>query len=109
MRKAHVLCNKILAGTLTEVGKSAYVFCYDDLYFADPTRPAIGLAFPKIQQEFRGSGFFPLFSNMLAEGVNLRLQSRQLRIDEDDAFGILLATAQHNTIGAITVQPLVES
>jgi serine/threonine-protein kinase HipA len=46
---------------------------------------------------------------MLSEGVNRKLQSVQLKIDEDDHFGLLLATAQYDTIGAITVKPLPES
>jgi HipA-like protein len=29
-----------------------------------------------------------------------------LRIDEKDSFGLLLATAQHDTIGAITIEKL---
>jgi len=49
---------------------------------------------------------FPFFSNMLSEGVNRKLQSTQLRIDEQDSFGLLLATAQSDTIGAITIKPV---
>ena len=44
---------------------------------------------------------------MLSEGVNRKLQSTQLRIDEEDNFGLLAATAQYDTIGAITVKPIV--
>lgn len=43
---------------------------------------------------------------MLSEGDNRKLQSRMLHIDEDDDFGILLATAQYDTIGAVTVKPV---
>jgi serine/threonine-protein kinase HipA len=43
---------------------------------------------------------------MLSEGVNRKLQCTQLRIDETDNFGLLLATAQFDTIGAITVKPM---
>ena len=43
---------------------------------------------------------------MLSEGVNRKLQCTQLRIDEEDNFGLLLATAQFDTIGAITVKPM---
>ena len=49
---------------------------------------------------------FPFFFNMLSEGDNRKLQSRMLHIDEDDDFGILLATAQYDTIGAVTVKPV---
>jgi HipA-like protein len=43
---------------------------------------------------------------MLSEGANKKLQCRQLKIDENDYFGLLLATATHDTIGAVTVKPV---
>jgi HipA-like protein len=43
---------------------------------------------------------------MLSEGANKALQCRHLRIDENDSFGLLLATTQWETIGAITVKPM---
>ena len=42
---------------------------------------------------------------MLSEGANRKLQSQLLKIDERDDFGIMLATAQYDTIGAVTVKP----
>jgi serine/threonine-protein kinase HipA len=45
---------------------------------------------------------------MLSEGVNRKLQSIQLKIDEEDNFGLLMATAQYDTIGAITVKPITK-
>ena len=42
---------------------------------------------------------------MLSEGENRQVQSVLLRIDPEDDFGILLATCQIDTIGAITVKP----
>jgi HipA-like protein len=108
MRKAQVYCNQVLAGTLTEVSQSEYIFRYEDAYFADPANPAISLTLPKRQQAYRSEYLFPFFFNMLSEGVNRNLQSRQLRIDENDYFGLLLATAQHDTIGAVTVKPAEE-
>jgi serine/threonine-protein kinase HipA len=44
---------------------------------------------------------------MLSEGVNRKLQSKHLKIDEEDDFGLLAATAQCDTIGAITVKPIM--
>jgi serine/threonine-protein kinase HipA len=61
---------------------------------------------PKTQQEYQSEFLFPFFFNMLSEGVNRKLQSRMLKIDEEDNFGLLAATAQHDTIGAVTVKPL---
>ena len=106
MRTARVFYNQVPAGILTEEGRHAYRFVYDDAYFNNTGLPAISLTFPKSQREYRAAYLFPFFYNLLAEGVNRALQSRQLRIDEDDAFGFLLATAGYDTIGAITVRPL---
>ena len=45
---------------------------------------------------------------MLSEGENREMQAGILRIDKDDDFGILLATAGFDTIGAVTVKPVTE-
>ena len=108
MRKAAVYRNGELLGTLTEESGSSYIFRYDDRWFADVKKPAVSLTLPKTQQEYRSEILFPFFFNLLSEGVNRKLQSRQLKIDEADHFGLLLATAQCDTIGAITVKPITE-
>ncbi len=108
MRKAAVYRNGELVGTLTEENRSSYIFRYDDHWFADASKPAVSLTLPKTQQEYHGDFLFPFFFNLLSEGVNRKLQSRQLKIDESDYFGLLVATAQHDTIGAITVKPITE-
>ncbi|WP_207435972.1 HipA N-terminal domain-containing protein [Sabulibacter ruber] len=109
MRKAQVLRNRILAGELTEIPQGGYIFRYDEAYLQDPSLPAISLTLPKRPQEYRSEYLFPFFFNMLSEGVNRNLQSRQLKIDENDYFGLLLATAQYDTIGAVTLQPIKEN
>ncbi len=107
MRILEIYRNGVLAGTLTEEDRHHYVFRYDDRYFYDPATPSISLTLPKVQREYRGSFLFPFFFNMLSEGVNRKLQCTQLRIDEEDHFGLLAATAQYDTIGAVTVKPVV--
>ena len=104
MREADVYRNGLLAGTLTEENRTSYLFKYDDKYFNDPNCPAISLTLPKSQQEYNSEYLFPFFYNMLSEGVNKKLQSIQLKIDEEDSFGFLITTAQYDTIGAITVK-----
>ncbi|HRO45584.1 HipA N-terminal domain-containing protein [Agriterribacter sp.] len=98
--------NGALAGTLTEENRQHFVFRYDDTYFNDANKPAVSLTLPKTQKEYSSEFLFPFFFNMLSEGVNRKLQSTQLRIDEEDNFGLLMATAQHDTIGAVTVKPI---
>ena len=104
MRKAEVYRNGTLAGHLIEDDQRNYLFRYDDKYYNDTTQPAISLTLPKNQQEYRSKFLFPFFFNMLSEGVNRKLQNRQLQIDENDDFGLLLKTAQYDTVGAISVK-----
>ena len=96
----------ILAGILIEENRNQYVFKYDDFYFTDITKPAISLTLPKTKKEYRSEFLFPFFSNMLSEGVNRKLQSSLLHIDEEDGFGLLMSTAQNDTIGAVIVKPI---
>lgn len=108
MRKAYIYINEILAGELIEISRKEYVFRYMDDYFRDTTKSAISLTLPKTQQEYHSTYLFPFFFNMLSEGSNRITQSRLLRIDEKDHFGILLATAQNDVTGAITVKPITQ-
>lgn len=108
MRKAEVYCNGILAGILTEENRKSFVFCYDDVYFSDNSKQAISLTLSKTQQEYRSEFFFPFFSNMIAEGTNLAIQSKYLKIDEKDILSLLGATANTDSIGAITVKMILQ-
>lgn len=106
MRQGIVYMNGERAGVLTEVSPTEYVFRYDDSYYEDDAMPAISLTLPKTRQEYRSPYLFSFFSNMLSEGRNRTVQSRLLHIDENDHFGILLATAQTDVAGAVTVRPV---
>jgi serine/threonine-protein kinase HipA len=106
MRQLEVYRNGKLAGVLTEENRQNYFFRYSDNYFNDSSEPAISLTMPKSQQEYHSKALFPFFFNMLSEGVNRKLQSRLLKIDEEDHFGFLSATAQYDTIGAVTAKPI---
>jgi len=103
MRALKIYRNGVLAGMLIEENRNQYIFRYDEKYFINDNNPAISLTLPKSQKEYSS---FPFFFNMLSEGVNKKLQSLQLKIDEEDHFGLLAATAQYDTIGAITVKPI---
>jgi HipA-like protein len=104
MRKAEVYRNGVLTGVLTETDTNSYIFTYDLSYFNNISTPGISLTMPKKQLEYTSEHLFPFFYNMLSEGTNRAVQSKQLKIDENDFFGLLLATAQFDTIGAITVK-----
>lgn len=106
MRKAAVYRNSEFAGLLEEDDKGYFTFVYDDAYFSNPAKAPISLTLPKTQRVYSSEILFPFFFNMLSEGVNRKLQCRVWRIDERDHFGLLLATAQDDTIGAITIKPV---
>jgi len=106
MKSAKVLWNGQLAGIITQVDSSHYEFEYTDAWLIDNTKPAISLTFPKKQKKYRSDHLFPFFFNMLSEGVNRNLQSRMLKIDQKDHFGLLLATGSNDSIGAVKVVPI---
>lgn len=106
MRQAKVFSNGVFAGMLTETDSGNYIFCYDDSFLIDEKQTAISLSFPKRQREFSSETLFPFFFNMLSEGTNKAIQCQTLKIDENDAFGLLLATAHTDTIGAIIVKKI---
>ncbi|WP_186754249.1 HipA N-terminal domain-containing protein [Echinicola salinicaeni] len=108
MKRAKVLRNGELVGWLAKEGPEKYTFSYDQTWFDDPQKPALSLTLPKSQKDYRSEHLFPFFFNMLSEGVNLKLQARQYQIDESDYFGLLLRTADKETVGPITVHPINE-
>lgn len=106
MRRAEIYVNNVLAGVLSENDNNTYSFVYDDDYYTNPNALPISLTLPKTSKEFHSDFIFSFFLNMLSEGANKKLQCARLKIDEDDYFGLLLATADKDTIGAVTVKEL---
>ena len=102
MRQCKVYVHDSEAGILQETDAREYVFTYDENYHGE----AVCLSMPVRTEPYRSDHLFPYFFNMLSEGANRQMQSLLLHIDESDDFGIMLATAQHDTIGAVTVKPI---
>ena len=105
MRKAAIYRGGFFAGILTEED-SYYSFRYDDDYFNNPQKPPVSLTLPKNKREYQLEYMFPFFSNMIAEGANLAIQSRYLKIDPKDTLSLLLATCGSDTIGDVIVKEL---
>ena len=103
MRRGNVYNSQRLAGILEELDDGRYRFTYDPDYLADESTGPISLTLPKRQQPYISDHLFSFFYGLLSEGPNRRLQCRLLGIDEDDAFGLLLATAG-DTIGSVRVE-----
>lgn len=106
MRQCEVYVHGIRAGILTENDNREYVFTYDKSYLLEGKNPPVSLTLPLREEPYHSPYLFPFFFNMLSEGENRQIQSQLLHIDAEDDFGILLATAQYDTIGAVTVKPL---
>ena len=105
-RQAAVYVNEQRAGVLREE-PGRYVFEYDAAYLNAPEMPAVSLSLPKSQRVHIAPVLFPFFAGLLAEGTNRSLQTHSLQLYEHDDFGLLLATAASQTIGAVTVRALL--
>jgi HipA-like protein len=106
MRRAIILYKGEEAGTLTQYDDGAFTFRYNDVWMKDINKPGICLTLPRSQQEYKSQYLFPFFFNMLPEGSNKEVVCKLMRIDPEDYFGLLLTTAQNDTIGAVTVMKI---
>lgn len=106
MRQAIVKVNGRVAGLLTEDNDKSFTFEYQEDYLGDKSAAAVSLSLPKCNKMYHSSYLFPCFSNLLSEGANKALQCQLHKIDADDEFGLLLATACYDCIGALTFEPV---
>ncbi|HEU4556142.1 MAG TPA: HipA N-terminal domain-containing protein [Chitinophaga sp.] len=107
MRAAQVLYNGLLAGILSK-SAGVYKFVYDKNYLATVGSRPVSLTLPLQKAPFESDVLFPAFVNRLSEGANKAIQSRLLKIDEDDYFSLLLATAGNDSIGPLTIKEINE-
>ncbi len=106
MRQAKIFFKEEEAGLLTQHDDGSFTYRYRDQWISNPEKPPISLTLPKTDQEYCSEHLFPFFFNMLPEGTNKQVVCRHMRIDKDDHFGLLLTTARHDTIGAVTVKKI---
>jgi len=103
MRTAQIFYNGRLAGVLSK-GDSTYCFVYDKVYLAAAGSKPVSLTLPLREAPYESRVLFPAFVNLLSEGANKAMQTRLLKIDENDYFGLLLATAGGDRIGPLTIK-----
>ncbi|HRP91154.1 MAG TPA: HipA N-terminal domain-containing protein [Edaphocola sp.] len=103
---AKVLHKGQFAGILTQNDDGSFHFKYDKSWLSDDSKPSISFTLPKKEVEFSAKTLFPFFYHLLPEGSNKRIVCRTYKIDEDDAFSILLHTSKDDTIGAVTLQKI---
>lgn len=100
MRRARVLNHGRLAGFLEET-EAGFTFTYDPSYL--PGGEAISLTLPTRPAPYASPTLFPFFHGLLAEGSTREIQLRVLKIDEDDSFGLLLATGT-DPVGSVAIE-----
>ena len=105
MRSAEVLYNGVRAGVLSK-SAHGYRFVYDPDYLAAGGSRAVSLTLPLREEPYESKELFPAFINRLSEGANKRMQTRLLKIDENDYFSLLLATAAKDSIGPVTLKEI---
>lgn len=108
MRRAAAYLNQEAAGELTEL-PDGFIFRYNDTYAARPKARPLSLTLPISHKEYKSRYLFPFFYGLLSEGYNRAVQCRLLKIDENDDFGLLLAIAHTDTIGAVRVVEQTEN
>jgi HipA-like protein len=103
MRAAKILYKDEEAGILTQHDDASFTFRYNDVWMKDASKPGFCIGMPKTVQEYHSKYLFPYFFNILPEGANRKTICTDLKIDDDDYFGILLITGKHDVIGAVKV------
>lgn len=106
MRQCEIYLHGIKCGILTENEDRSFSFIYDKAYLIGEGAEPVSLTLPLQSEPHTSPYLFPAFANILSEGENRQVQSQLLRIDPEDDFGILLATCQNDTIGAITAKSI---
>jgi serine/threonine-protein kinase HipA len=101
MRQLMVYVNDVKAGMLTELNPGkGYQFAYSAEYVASDF-PPVSLSLPKRHEAYEAESLFPFFTNLLPEGANRKVICREKRIDDNDFFGMLMATVGTDMIGSV--------
>lgn len=101
MRQLEVYVNEMKAGRLTELNPGkGYMFAYYAEYVASDW-PPVSLSLPKRNEVYEAENLFPFFTNLLPEGANRKVVCREKRIDDNDFFGMLMATVGTDMIGSV--------
>ncbi len=99
-RRAIVMFKKDIAGILEET-EDGYKFTYNDEFIKKEI--LISLSLPINNKIHKSKDLFSFFTGLLPEGWYLEIVCSTLKIDQNDTFGILLATCKE-TIGAVTIK-----
>jgi len=101
LRKGRVFYKNESAGDIIETAEG-YTFQYDPEFLKKNI--SISASLPPRQEPYHSKELFSFFKGLLPEGWYLDIVSATQKVDSSDAFGLLLASAGNDTIGAITVK-----
>jgi len=99
-RKALVMFKDQEAGILEETEKG-FKFTYNEAFMKKNT--PVSISMPVTKKIYENTELFPFFEGMLPEGWYLDIVTKKLKIDKNDAFGLLTATSS-STIGAVWIK-----
>jgi len=99
-RKAIAMFKDREAGILEETEKG-FKFTYNESFIKNGA--SISVSMPITKKIHESSKLFPFFEGMLPEGWYLDIVTKKLKIDKNDAFGLLIATS-NSTIGAVWIK-----
>ncbi|MEK6647599.1 MAG: HipA N-terminal domain-containing protein [Candidatus Firestonebacteria bacterium] len=105
LRKAIVRFKDEIAGILEEI-ETGFKFTYDKNFMRKNI--AISSSLPIQEKPYESNHLFSFFLGLLPEGWYLKIVCKTLKIDENDFFGILVATCK-DTIGAISIEEIKEN
>jgi serine/threonine-protein kinase HipA len=108
MRQGRVYYKNHLAGIITETNEGDYVFQYTEQYVNDHPDSFITFTMPVTNKPFIENRLFPFFEGLIPEGWLLNIASENWKINRNDRMGLLLACCQ-NCIGAVSVEPIMDS
>ncbi|MEI8085619.1 MAG: HipA N-terminal domain-containing protein [Paludibacter sp.] len=108
MRQAIIKYNNIRAGVLKELDTGEYEFVYDEQYIQNHPDKFITFQMPVNARPYRSKRLFPFFDGLIPEGWLLTIATESWKINKNDRMGLLLACCQ-NTIGAVSVHPLIQN
>ena len=108
MRKGVVkFCGKT-AGILQETA-SGFRFSYAPDYLRSDDAKPVSLTLPLKPEPYESANLFAFFAGLVSEGTLRELQCREFKLDPDDAFGLLLASASCDVIGCVTIEEEVDN
>lgn len=100
-RRATVHYKDHVAGYLSET-EGGFCFTYDGGYLGYGL--PISASLPLREEPYQSAELFSFFRGLLPEGWYLDIVSATAKIDQNDLFGLLLAAASSDTIGAVAVR-----